>query len=315
MRSWMTHPLVILGAAALIIFGLFLARRTPEERPRPDASPLVRTIVARAAPHRFLVTSQGSVSPRRESDLIPQVTGEVVWVSPTLVPGGFFEAGDVLARIDPADYRVDRESARASVARAQSEFDRARKERDRQRRLADRSVASEARIDDAVRPNQLFALTLGLDLPPPIGGGILKACERLIVPGGIRSLADGPVSLPLEIRHQGQMLGDPLHPYRGRYAGDEDTRRKPAYHNGTAWTWVFPSFCEAWYRVYGPAGRAAALAWLGSAVEQMQGGCLGHIAEILDGDAPHAPRGCDAQAWSVSEILRVWRLLTAAQDE
>ncbi len=149
MRSWMTHPLVILGAAALIIFGLFLARRTPEERPRPDASPLVRTIVARAEPHRFLVTSQGSVSPRRESDLIPQVTGEVVWVSPTLVPGGFFEAGDVLARIDPADYRVDRESARASVARAQSEFERARKERDRQRRLADRSVASEARIDDA----------------------------------------------------------------------------------------------------------------------------------------------------------------------
>ncbi|MDJ0873660.1 MAG: amylo-alpha-1,6-glucosidase [Desulfobacterales bacterium] len=174
--------------------------------------------------------------------------------------------------------------------------------------------ADDARVDDALRPNQLFALTLGVIAQPAVGRQILQACEKLLVPGGIRSLADGPVSLPLEIHHQGQLLGDPQNPYRGRYTGDEDTRRKPAYHNGTAWTWVFPSFCEAWFRVYGPAGRAAALAWLGSAVEQMQTGCLGHIAEILDGDRPHLPRGCDAQAWSASEVLRVWRLLTAAKD-
>ena len=78
---------------------------------------------------------------------------------------------------------------------------------------------------------------------------------------------------------------------------------------------MFPSFCEAWQRVYGPAGKPAALAWLGSAAELMQSGCLGHIPEILDGDQPHTPRGCDAQAWSTSEVLRVWLLLTAAKDE
>jgi predicted glycogen debranching enzyme len=175
--------------------------------------------------------------------------------------------------------------------------------------------ASAAQVDDALRPNQLFALTLGLFSNPDIGRRILEACEQLLVPGGIRSLADNPVSLPLAIHHQGRQLGDPLNPYRGRYAGDEDTRRKPAYHNGTAWSWVFPSFCEAWWRVYGPAGKPAALAWLGSAAELMQSGCLGHIPEILDGDQPHTPRGCDAQAWSTSEVLRVWRLLTAAKDE
>ncbi len=175
--------------------------------------------------------------------------------------------------------------------------------------------AAEARRDDALRPNQLFALTLGLVSDPQITRGVLEACEKLLVPGGIRSLADGPVSQPLAIYHQGLCLGDPLHPYRGRYDGDEDTSRKPAYHNGTAWTWVFPSFCEAWFRVYGDAGRPAAQAWLGSAITHMPSGCLGQIDEILDGDWPHSPRGCDAQAWSVSEVLRVWRQLTAAENK
>lgn len=175
--------------------------------------------------------------------------------------------------------------------------------------------AAEARRDDALRPNQLFALTLGLVSEPKITRGVLEACEKLLVPGGIRSLADNPVSQPLEIHHQGQRLGDPYHPYRGRYAGDEDTSRKPAYHNGTAWTWVFPSFCEAWFQVYGPAGRPAALAWLGSAVAGMSEGCLGQISEIMDGDWPHRPRGCDAQAWSVSEVLRVWRQLNTAEKK
>jgi RND family efflux transporter MFP subunit len=98
---------------------------------------------------QFHVKAQGTVVPRRESDLVPQVSGEVVWVSPDLVAGGFVDAGQLLLRIDPADYEAALESARANVARAESEFARAKKERGRQGRLADRSVASEARIDDA----------------------------------------------------------------------------------------------------------------------------------------------------------------------
>jgi len=173
--------------------------------------------------------------------------------------------------------------------------------------------AGEAVADDALRPNQLLAITLGAVVDKQICRRILAACEELLVPGGIRSLADRMVSHPIEIVHRNQVLNDPHQPYQGIYTGDEDTRRKPAYHNGTAWTWPFPSFCEAWAQSYGRAGEAAALAWLLSGVRLLESGCLGHIPEILDGDAPHTPRGCDAQAWGASELLRVWLKLTSGK--
>jgi glycogen debranching enzyme len=166
-------------------------------------------------------------------------------------------------------------------------------------------------LDDALRPNQLFAITLKAVTDPDICRGILGACETLLVPGGIRSLSDRPLMRPLPISHMGQALNDPRRPYFGRYEGDEDTRRKPAYHNGTAWTWPFPSFCEAWAMVYGQAAVPAAQARLASATHILNRGCLGHIPEILDGDAPHRERGCDAQAWSASEWIRVWNKLIA----
>jgi glycogen debranching enzyme len=109
----------------------------------------------------------------------------------------------------------------------------------------------------------------------------------------------------------GRLLNDPLHPYWGRYEGDEDTRRKPAYHNGTAWCWLLPTYCEALARAweFTPEAVAAARAYLGSSDLLLKEGCIGYLPEILDGDAPHAQRGCDAQAWSVTEAFRVWRLL------
>jgi glycogen debranching enzyme len=118
------------------------------------------------------------------------------------------------------------------------------------------------------------------------------------------------VSHPLIVNHHGQVLGDPNRPYRGHYSGDEDTLRKPAYHNGTAWTWPYPAYAEAWYRVYGDAGRTTARAYLIASMAHLRTGCVGHLPEILDGDSPHTPRGCDAQAWGLSEWLRVWRRVT-----
>ncbi|MCU0614646.1 MAG: amylo-alpha-1,6-glucosidase [Desulfobacterales bacterium] len=166
--------------------------------------------------------------------------------------------------------------------------------------------AYSARQDDALRPNQLFAITLGALEDKTLIRRMLTSCEELLVPGALRSLADRPVQLPLRIVHNGQDLNDPTHPYWGKYLGDEDTQRKPAYHNGTAWAWLFPSFCEAWAKVYGIEGEKTALAYLASSIDLMNTGCVGQIPEILDGDAPHTPRGCDAQAWSISEVLRVW---------
>jgi predicted glycogen debranching enzyme len=170
--------------------------------------------------------------------------------------------------------------------------------------------ARSADPDDAVRPNQLFAVSLGvLDPAGPLAREILKGCAELLVPGAIRSLADRPVRRPAPVVHNGAALNDPLRPYWGHYTGDEDTRRKPAYHNGTAWTWPFPTYCEAWAASYGEEGRRTARSWLASSIALLESGCLGHLPEILDGDFPHATRGCDAQAWGVSEWVRVWQVL------
>jgi starch synthase (maltosyl-transferring) len=173
----------------------------------------------------------------------------------------------------------------------------------------------QAEADDALRPNQLLAVTFGAVADQSRCRQILAACEELLVPGAIRSLADRSVRHPIEIVHNGKLLNDPHCPYRGKYIGDEDTQRKPAYHNGTAWTWLFPSFCEAWAMVYGEQGQETARGYLSSSICLLNQGCVGHIPEILDGDFPHTQRGCDAQAWGDSELLRVWHLLAAADRE
>jgi starch synthase (maltosyl-transferring) len=165
--------------------------------------------------------------------------------------------------------------------------------------------ARKALPDDALRPNQLLLLTLGVIEPGAMAQKTVETCLELLVPGGIRSLADRKLSVPLAVEHNGMVLNDPFHPYAGQYKGDEDTQRKPAYHNGTAWTWQFAVFCEAWATVFGENSHATSLAWLGSCKHLMRTGAAGYIPEILDGDFPHTPRGCDAQAWGVSEAARV----------
>ena len=143
--------------------------------------------------------------------------------------------------------------------------------------------AAQAVPEDTIRPNQLFLITLGVLSDK----SILSATEELLVPGGVRSL-------------------NAHHPlYRGTYAGDEDTSRKPAYHNGTVWAWPFPLFAEALVAT-GSCSREVALSLLAGAVENLNTGCIGHMSEIADGDSPHAQKGCTAQAWSDSEFLRVW---------
>ena len=57
---------------------------------------------------------------------------------------------------------------------------------------------------------------------------------------------------------------------------------------------------------YGKESTDTALSWLTGSAPLIEHGCLGHVPEILDGDYPHTAKGCDAQAWGVSELLRVW---------
>ncbi|MCL5099083.1 MAG: glycogen debranching enzyme N-terminal domain-containing protein, partial [Candidatus Omnitrophica bacterium] len=174
--------------------------------------------------------------------------------------------------------------------------------------------AAVAPPDRAVRSNCLLAVSLGLVSGEKAQRCVETAQRYLAVPGALRSLAPLKVWTPHPIRgNDGRLLNDPGFPYWGRYEGDEDTRRKPAYHNGTAWTWTFAVFCEALAKAwnFSTEATAAAKAYLRSLEPLLVSGCLGHLPEILDGDAPHTQRGCDAQAWSATEALRVWKLLSA----
>ncbi|MGI5922920.1 MAG: amylo-alpha-1,6-glucosidase [Lentisphaeria bacterium] len=171
--------------------------------------------------------------------------------------------------------------------------------------------ACDAQADDACRPNQLFATTLGAISDGAINRSIIDACQPLMLPAAIRSLDDAFVRCPLPLyAPDGSPLNDPKRPYQGHYRGPEDSHRKPAYHNGTGWAWVMPSFCEALVLCYGKNAAPAAKAWLGTAARTMTRGCVGFLPEICDGDAPHTLRGCVAQAWSSTEFFRVLKMVT-----
>ena len=175
-------------------------------------------------------------------------------------------------------------------------------------------TAEQAVRDNALRSNQILVVSLGLVKGDRARRTVVASARYLLVPGALRSLAPLPIDPPLAVRGaDGSLLNDPLNPYWGRYQGDEDTRRKPAYHNGTAWTWTFPAACEAVARGldFTPEAIATAKAYLASMDRLLTEGCHGHFPEIVDGDAPHTQRGCDAQAWSSTEALRVWKLLHA----
>ena len=147
-------------------------------------------------------------------------------------------------------------------------------------------------VDRSVRPNQIFAVSLGSALLDAARArAVVEVCAReLLTPVGLRSLS------PRDSR------------YAPRYSGDPRAR-DGAYHQGTVWSWLLGPFALAHHRVYGNAQHALAL--LEGLASHLDESCSGTISEIMDGSAPHAPRGCFAQAWSVAETLRAYHSLTA----
>ncbi len=100
--------------------------------------------------------------------------------------------------------------------------------------------------------------------------------------------------------------------YRGRYEGDAYSRDS-AYHQGTVWAWLMGPFIEAHLRVYKKPRKARE--FLRPMMHHITSHGLGSIGEIFDGDLPFAPRGGIAQAWSVAEVLRVWKLTENPEEE
>ena len=146
--------------------------------------------------------------------------------------------------------------------------------------------------NDHIRPNQIYAVSLPFSLLPEEQEKAVVALveKELFVGCGLRSLA-------------------PDHPdYHGIYCGAL-AKRDAAYHQGTAWGFLLGGFFSAYMKVNHHSSSAAE-----NAVHMLEpvrkhlsdSGCIGSISEIFDGDAPHNPRGCYAQAWSVGEVLRCY---------
>ena len=127
-------PFLVLGIAAIGAYGIFTSKPQPETR-RPQVQfPLVRTVSVQREDLQLTVESQGTVGARTESQLVPEVPGRILEVAEFFVSGGFFQAGDVLVRIDPFDYRQAIVEARARVAQGQLRLAREKAEADVARR-------------------------------------------------------------------------------------------------------------------------------------------------------------------------------------
>ena len=143
--------------------------------------------------------------------------------------------------------------------------------------------------DASIRPNQIFAVSLPYTMLSVERArqvvGVVQ--QHLLTPYGLRSLAPS----------------DPH--YRGRYSGDP-VSRDGAYHQGTVWPWLMGPFITSYIKVNGgtESARRQAGTWLASLKDHLADAGLAHISEIFDGDPPHRPVGCIAQAWSVAELLR-----------
>lgn len=152
--------------------------------------------------------------------------------------------------------------------------------------------------DASIRPNQVLAVSLSHSMVPKARAkSILRVVEReLLTPRGLRTLS------PRDSR------------YVGRYEGDPRSR-DGSYHQGTVWPWLMGSYITAYAKTFGEnAGKRFATNWLKNFEDHLTEACLGQVSEIFDGDPPHTPRGCVAQAWSVAELLRAAAESVYARD-
>lgn len=142
--------------------------------------------------------------------------------------------------------------------------------------------------DAALRPNQLFAISLKNPvLFKDHWKSVLENVKtHLYTPVGLRTLSPG-------------------HPdYKEQYDGDL-MARDAAYHQGSVWPWLLGPYIDVWLKVH-PEDFKGAHAILSELEGHFHSNCLGTIGEIFDANPPYKARGCFAQAWSVAEILRCY---------
>lgn len=140
---------IIAGGFALAFILIATGPKLTPQSPTVMA-PLVRVLAVTPESLQLSTSTHGTVEPRTESELVPEVSGRIIAMSPAMVSGGFFSEGEVLINIDPLDYEVALEQARAGLTRAESDLSNARKAHARQLDLARKQSTSASQRDDAL---------------------------------------------------------------------------------------------------------------------------------------------------------------------
>ena len=151
-------------------------------------------------------------------------------------------------------------------------------------------VEGENGNDDALRPNQLFAISLDFPiLAEKRWAAVFEKCRQMLfTPLGLRSLS-------------------PDHPdYKARYDGDLRARDS-AYHQGTIWSWLIGPYIDTWLKIY-PEDTEKVREVLNGFESHLSDAGIGYISEIFDATPPYTARGCIAQAWSIAELLRCYKV-------
>lgn len=157
-RLILPFAIVCTGATLALLLLVTGPSLTPQS---VDAvAPLVRVQTIKLQDIELSALTHGTVAPRTESELVAEVAGRVISVSSKLVSGGFFAEGEQLLQIEPLDYELALEQARAGIAQAESDLANARRAAQRVDSLRDRQLASESQQDDAANRMRIAEATL-----------------------------------------------------------------------------------------------------------------------------------------------------------
>jgi glycogen debranching enzyme len=156
-------------------------------------------------------------------------------------------------------------------------------------------ILPDGSIDDSLRPNQIFAVSLNFSPLSEIqqASVVEVVHNNFLTPYGLRTLNSDAAD------------------YKGVYTGPM-RQRDEAYHQGTVWPYLIGPFIEAYLKVneFSNESKIQTAEFMEPLLRHLtENGCLGSISEIFDGDEPQEPKGCFAQAWSVAELIRAYRLI------
>ncbi|MCB1644370.1 MAG: efflux RND transporter periplasmic adaptor subunit [Pseudomonadales bacterium] len=145
----------VLFAAVVMAYGLVVTAPAPKQVEPEEVATAIRVMTINQETVRLTVRSQGTVTPLTESDLIPEVSGKVEWISPNLVAGGYFTENEKLLKIDDRDYRTAVDRGRAAVDRAGAEEQHARFELGRLQELVKKKLTSQSSLESAIRAERI----------------------------------------------------------------------------------------------------------------------------------------------------------------